>query len=815
MKHRLISVLFLSIFLLFLTFTIRTVVSAASVITRVSTSLTIPSYHMAVFNNKLYCHYTDTGWSSGWSYLGFYDDTTQSQSTVWNSGNNSASYNYIYYLTAYNNKLYFNTTTGSSINNELWVYDGTSTPIRVADIRTVGSSNPKYLTVFNNKLYFSANGDGGKGTELWVYDGANPIVSGVNPSMVANIYSGATGSNPSYLAVFNNKLYFSANGNNVAGVELWVYDGTNSPSMVADIYSGASNSNPSYLAVFNNKLYFSANGNNGAGVELWTYDGTNLPGMTADIYSGATGSNPAYLTVFNNKLYFQADGNDGAGKALWSFNEIFAPTITSLSLDIGPIAGGSPVVITGTALTGGTVTFGGTAAACTVDSDTQITCTTPAHAAGMVDVTVTTAGGTTDPNNLFTYVAAAQSISPNFGPIAGGTTITITDATGPNFNGATAVTFGGTPAASFTVNSATQITAVTPAHASGVVDVVISAWAGPKGYYNYPAGFTYYGAEIPLALISVPATGSTLPFSESPAQMQVGFNKDVLSASATDPDWASSATNPANYLLVSAGSNAVFDTQTCLAGIQSDDGSITINSVAYNAASYTATLNVNNGQPMPVGKYQLLACGTTSIKDLNGVKLNAGLQDTRFTLVINTAPEEEVPGQPGILPATGFAPDRVTILPEQDVPYAGMDNLWLEIPALGVRMNIVGVPKTDDGWDVSWLGKDAGYLEGSAYPTHEGNSVLTGHVWDSYNKPGPFANLGTLKYGDKIKIHINGQVYTYEVRENRLVEPRNVNGVLKHEELSWVTLLTCASYNADAGSYAFRRMVRAILVSVE
>ena len=104
---------------------------------------------------------------------------------------------------------------------------------------------------------------------------------------------------------------------------------------------------------------------------------------------------------------------------------------------------------------------------------------------------------------------------------------------------------------------------------------------------------------------------------------------------------------------------------------------------------------------------------------------------------------------------------------------------------------------------------------GSAYPTWAGNTVLTGHVWDANNHPGPFVNLSLLKYGDRIKIYAFGQVYIYEIRENRLVEPGNINAVMKHEEKAWVTLLTCVSYNSTTGNYSYRRMVRAVLISVE
>jgi len=75
---------------------------------------------------------------------------------------------------------------------------------------------------------------------------------------------------PTYLTVFGNALYFSANGDS-AGFELWKFDGTTA-TRVADITT-AGNSNPAHLAVFNNELYFQANANDGAGAELWKFKG--------------------------------------------------------------------------------------------------------------------------------------------------------------------------------------------------------------------------------------------------------------------------------------------------------------------------------------------------------------------------------------------------------------------------------------------------------------------------------------------------------------------------------------------------------------
>jgi LPXTG-site transpeptidase (sortase) family protein len=170
---------------------------------------------------------------------------------------------------------------------------------------------------------------------------------------------------------------------------------------------------------------------------------------------------------------------------------------------------------------------------------------------------------------------------------------------------------------------------------------------------------------------------------------------------------------------------------------------------------------------------------------------------------------------PTILPSTGFAPDRKTILPLQAIPYSNLGDMWLEIPRLGVNMPIVGIPMTDSEWDVSWLSNQVGWLNGTAFPTWKGNSVLTGHVYNALGKPGPFVHLNWLWYGDKIIIHAGGAQYVYEVRQVKQVAPDASSSVIKHEERSWVTLVTCRGYDEDSNSYKYRVVVRAVLVEVK
>lgn len=170
------------------------------------------------------------------------------------------------------------------------------------------------------------------------------------------------------------------------------------------------------------------------------------------------------------------------------------PVVSAIAPTQGLASGGSTVVITGTGFTrASAVRFGTTpAASFTVDSDTQITATTPAHAAGGAAVGVTTPGGTAS-GGSYTFVLAAPTLtsaSPASVPPAGGTSVVLT---GTGLTGATAVTFGGTAAASFTVDSDTQISATTPARPAGPAVVQVTA---PGGTATLATPFAY--AEAPV-----------------------------------------------------------------------------------------------------------------------------------------------------------------------------------------------------------------------------------------------------------------------------------------------------------------------------
>ncbi len=73
---------------------------------------------------------------------------------------------------------------------------------------------------------------------------------------------------------------------------------------------------------------------------------------------------------------------------------------------------------------------------------------------------------------------AITGVSPNLGATSGGTAVTIS---GTTFAAGAAVKFGGTAASNVVVTSTGMITATTPAHTAGTVDVVVTNTDGQSG----------------------------------------------------------------------------------------------------------------------------------------------------------------------------------------------------------------------------------------------------------------------------------------------------------------------------------------------
>jgi len=154
-----------------------------------------------------------------------------------------------------------------------------------------------------------------------------------------------------------------------------------------------------------------------------------------------------------------------------------------ISPNQGSTGGGTTVTITGTNLANASsVKFGTKSATITANTPTSITVTSPSGS-GVVGVTATTPGGTSNPLSFF-YVGAPfkSGLSAVSGATSGGNTVTIT---GTGLSTATSVDFGGNSATP-TVLSDSQISVTVPAGAApGSVSVSVTTAGGTNNGLSY------------------------------------------------------------------------------------------------------------------------------------------------------------------------------------------------------------------------------------------------------------------------------------------------------------------------------------------
>ena len=195
------------------------------------------------------------------------------------------------------------------------------------------------------------------------------------------------------------------------------------------------------------------------------------------------------------------------------------PGISIVSPDSGPVEGGSLVTVTGSDFQdGAAVSFGG-AAATTVDvkGPTELTCVTPAHAAGKVDVKLTNPDtGTTTFLKGFTYVDEADApvidwIDPVNGPVTGGTQVAVH---GQNFQPNPTVFFGTKQATMLEFKDSTTVWATSPSGALGAVGIRLVNLDAQEdtlaGAFTYVPNVPDY-AKILAPLAVTAFTGGALP----------------------------------------------------------------------------------------------------------------------------------------------------------------------------------------------------------------------------------------------------------------------------------------------------------------
>jgi parallel beta-helix repeat protein len=152
--------------------------------------------------------------------------------------------------------------------------------------------------------------------------------------------------------------------------------------------------------------------------------------------------------------------------------------------------------------------------------------------------------------SLIVAPAAAPTISgisPNSGPTAGGTAVTIS---GSNFRSGTAVQFGSLSARGVQIANSAQIQAVTPAESSGVVSITVKNSDGQTA--TAANAFTFAAPPLQIVTTSLPvgsvgasysatlaASGGTPPYTWSttggvlPAGLQLNANAGTIAGTPT------------------------------------------------------------------------------------------------------------------------------------------------------------------------------------------------------------------------------------------------------------------------------------------
>ena len=196
------------------------------------------------------------------------------------------------------------------------------------------------------------------------------------------------------------------------------------------------------------------------------------------------------------------------------------PTTTSLGTTMGPVAGGTSVVIIGTnfydrsstAFPGSTlpVTFGITASTGgVINSTLQVTVSTPAFigsGGGEVTVNLNTPTGTAS-DLTYTYIAQPTLTDTSFGPagasgpLGGGTQLRII---GTNLSTTSGVTMAGTTSATLQLINATGVTLLSPpSTTTGIKSIVVITAGGTASGVS----FTYVG--LPGITSIDPTAGTT------------------------------------------------------------------------------------------------------------------------------------------------------------------------------------------------------------------------------------------------------------------------------------------------------------------
>jgi len=135
----------------------------------------------------------------------------------------------------------------------------------------------------------------------------------------------------------------------------------------------------------------------------------------------------------------------------------------------------------------------------------------------------------------------------------------------------------------------------------------------------------------------------------------------------------------------------------------------------------------------------------------------------------------------------------------------------LLVPAIHLDEQIVAIPLTAAGWDVSRLAFHVGWLESTGVKPNDRTAMaFIGHVTISAAQNGPFAELQNLKALDEIIYRSGGSDYVYAINSLQHIKPEDVSRLYQPKG-DHLLLVTCTDWNYLTEAYEGRLLVDAVL----
>lgn len=121
--------------------------------------------------------------------------------------------------------------------------------------------------------------------------------------------------------------------------------------------------------------------------------------------------------------------------------------------------------------------------------------------------------------------------------------------------------------------------------------------------------------------------------------------------------------------------------------------------------------------------------------------------------------------------------------------------LYAVAPRVGERIGTISLPTLDLSWEIyqgteeAQLSVGVGHYTGSVLPGMNDNSILSGHRTTVFNR------IGELEVNDLILIETDPGVFTYQVRDFRIVD-RSDQTVIQPTATATLTLTTCYPFDS-------------------